>query len=265
MRAAAANPEATMWRRIPRPIPRREPAPRERFHAVAGRDIGFSAQTAARMSELRNELADQPHVTERVDDGALQQARERARARHREAMLADRTAVRRTGGDRARVHRGRIVDEQLDAHGREAGGRARAVLRRFVCEEQRRAADVEPGDDVAVVLDLPRHGRTERALVERNRGVAVGNREHRRDHRCCLVAAAIPSATQIWLDACGIVLHVMMRDAPADTSSASTASANTAWIAMHTGAFEPAVRSWRVASTIVLPVDTISSITTGGW
>ena len=70
---------------------------------------------------------------------------------------------------------------------------------------------------------------------------------------------------QIWFVACGTVSHVMIARAPADISSASSASANTAWIAMHRGGALPAATSWRVASIIVLPVETMSSITTGVW
>lgn len=68
---------------------------------------------------------------------------------------------------------------------------------------------------------------------------------------------------QIWLVACGTVLHVTMPRAPAETSSASSASANTAWMAMQSGAGAPAATTCRVASIIVLPVETMSSITTG--
>ncbi len=70
---------------------------------------------------------------------------------------------------------------------------------------------------------------------------------------------------QIRLVAWRIVLQVTMPRAPASTSVSLNASANTAWIATHIGGALPAVRSWRVASINVRPVDTMSSINTGVW
>ena len=52
--------------------------------------------------------------------------------------------------------------------------------RRLRRQEERRAVDVEPGDDVAVAQP-PRDGRPERGLVEGDRRVGVADREHRRD------------------------------------------------------------------------------------
>jgi putative ABC transport system permease protein len=126
----------------------------------------------------------EPHVAEGIDDGALEHPRDRPRADGLVRMFAHGILLGGTGGHGARLGRDGVVHEQLDAHRGAArrGGPARAVRRRLRGEEERRAIDLEAGDDVAVA-EAPEDGGAERRLVEGDRRVAVGDREHRRDPR----------------------------------------------------------------------------------
>lgn len=58
---------------------------------------------------LLEDLPDQPHVTERVDDSALQHPLDRVGSKCRVRVFLDWTVLDSSGGQRAPVHGGGIV------------------------------------------------------------------------------------------------------------------------------------------------------------
>ncbi len=65
-------------------------------------------------------------MTERVDDGALEQPADRTRPGDGMGVFSHRTVVDGSGGKRLLVHRDRVVDEQLDPDSGEASRRRTA-------------------------------------------------------------------------------------------------------------------------------------------
>lgn len=131
-------------------------------------------------SELLEKFPDEPEVTERVNDGALEHGGNGARAGRGVLVSFDGAVVGGTSGHRSAVDGDGIVHEEFNPYGGEACRRwtTRAVLRGLCGQEELGAIDGKSGHSV---VEVPVDDGAECGFVEFNGGFGVSDGEHRRD------------------------------------------------------------------------------------
>ena len=129
------------------------------------------------MRVLREDLPDQPHMTEGVQNCTLEHALDRFWSSDVVLVFFNGTVLDRTGGQSLAVGRDGVVYKELDSDCREpqGGWAACAVRGRFVGEEKLGAINRKSSDDVSSAIQMPEELRTECGLIEADRSVSIAD------------------------------------------------------------------------------------------
>jgi hypothetical protein len=164
--------------------------------ATPGHRTGHSQSRVLTRQRLQGRpVADRPPMSERIREAALTVNSPRGLMIRR--RLYRRRAVLSSVIDEA----ARLIDEDLDPCGGEAHvGRARLRVpaRYGLVNEERRAADVEPGYSA----EVPELGRAERRRVPVDCGSSVGHDQHHREKRAVTFAIRRSHPTTRYRRAC---------------------------------------------------------------